>query len=191
MKLLSFGPPLLCVVLVWVLGCFLDPSRAQEPAGPAALRRGLTWQHNGQVFSLLSRGSQYRPNLRGPAGGPRSGDPVLLLSSTNDTAARGAPRVPAASGTAQLRTVTRQQPRAMTEGPETRRDGDPVPVARDDMMVGDDPYNPYKQPRYDPYYNYFDTYYRPRARSPARPGYGTRYHQNGTSVFIFIFLMTR
>ncbi|XP_013885190.1 protein-lysine 6-oxidase [Austrofundulus limnaeus] len=183
MKPVSFGPCVLVLVPVWFLGCFLDPSRAQEAAGPAALRRGLTWQHNGQVFSLLSGGAQYRPSSRGQAGGPRPGSPVLVLSSTNDTAsvARGSPRVPAASGTAQLRAMTRQRPRVLTDQPAPGRDGDPAgtPASREDMMVGDDPYNPYKQHGYDPYYNHYDSYYRPRPRAPARPGYGTRYHQNG------------
>lgn len=49
---------------------------------------------------------------------------------------------------------------------------------REDLMVGDDPYDPYKSIDGDnPYYNYYDVYERPRERS--RPGYGTRYHQYG------------
>ncbi|XP_078422842.1 protein-lysine 6-oxidase [Cetorhinus maximus] len=48
----------------------------------------------------------------------------------------------------------------------------------EDVMAGDDPYNPYKQTDDNPYYNYYDTYERPRAR-PRRPGYGTRYFQHG------------
>ncbi|KAM3874550.1 protein-lysine 6-oxidase [Diretmus argenteus] len=54
----------------------------------------------------------------------------------------------------------------------------PLP-GRGDVMVGDDPYNdPYKSTdRDNPYYNYYDVYERPRARS--RPGYGTSYHQYG------------
>lgn len=51
---------------------------------------------------------------------------------------------------------------------------------REDVMVGDDPYDPYKSIDSDnPYYNYYDVYERPRERS--RPGYGTRYHQYGKS----------
>nr|XP_046231894.1 protein-lysine 6-oxidase [Scatophagus argus] len=53
----------------------------------------------------------------------------------------------------------------------------PLP-RREDMMVGDDPYDPYKSIDGDnPYYNYYDVYERPRPR--ARPGYGTRNHQYG------------
>ncbi|XP_018526851.1 protein-lysine 6-oxidase [Lates calcarifer] len=54
----------------------------------------------------------------------------------------------------------------------------PSLVRRDDVMVGDDPYDPYKSIDGDnPYYNYYDVYERPRPRS--RPGYGTSYHQYG------------
>ncbi|TNM91908.1 hypothetical protein fugu_018920 [Takifugu bimaculatus] len=53
----------------------------------------------------------------------------------------------------------------------------PLP-RREDMMVGDDPYDPYKSTDGDnPYYNYHDVYERPRPRQ--RPGYGTRIHQYG------------
>lgn len=53
----------------------------------------------------------------------------------------------------------------------------PLP-RREDMMVGDDPYDPYKSTDGDnPYYNYYDVYEQPRPRS--RPGYGTRIHQYG------------
>ncbi|XP_056393331.1 protein-lysine 6-oxidase isoform X2 [Hyla sarda] len=48
-----------------------------------------------------------------------------------------------------------------------------------DMMQGDDPYNPYKYNDDNPYYNYYDTYDRPRSSDRQRPGYGTRYHQYG------------
>lgn len=47
-------------------------------------------------------------------------------------------------------------------------------------MVGDDPYNnPYKYSDDNPYYNYYDTYERPRPGSRYRPGYGTGYFQYG------------
>lgn len=57
----------------------------------------------------------------------------------------------------------------------------PAPVRRGDMMMGDDPYDPYKSIDGDnPYYNHYDVYERPRARS--RAGYGTRNHQYGERV---------
>ncbi|KAM6930978.1 protein-lysine 6-oxidase-like [Xenentodon cancila] len=171
MKALSFRRLVLSIAHLCFLGSFLEEAGAQEAAAADALRRGLTWQHNGQVFSILSRGSRYRPTARRQAG-PRREDPVLVLSTSNDTvlaaASRGFPRVPAASSSAQLRAVTRPPP-----------SGNSAPVNREDMMVGDDPYNPYKSHGYDPYYNYFDSYYRPRLRTQPRHGYGTSYHQNG------------
>ncbi|KAM6964858.1 protein-lysine 6-oxidase [Aplochiton taeniatus] len=53
------------------------------------------------------------------------------------------------------------------------------PHRREDMMVGDDPYNPYKSSNYYPYYNYYNSYYRPRHRAQPRHGYGTSYFQHG------------
>ncbi|XP_069348603.1 protein-lysine 6-oxidase isoform X2 [Eulemur rufifrons] len=53
------------------------------------------------------------------------------------------------------------------------------PPSRVDGMVGDDPYNPYKYTDDNPYYNYYDTYERPRPGNRYRPGYGTGYFQYG------------
>ncbi|KAI2538568.1 LOX isoform 6, partial [Pan troglodytes] len=38
-------------------------------------------------------------------------------------------------------------------------------------------YNPYKYSDDNPYYNYYDTYERPRPGGRYRPGYGTGYFQ--------------
>lgn len=79
------------------------------------------------------------------------------------------------------------------EGTQQRGQGAPQPSAAEqtqrvnstsnrarlDMMQGDDPYNPYKYSEDNPYYNYYDTYDRPRSQDRQRPGYGTRYHQYG------------
>uniref|UniRef100_A0A3P8U610 Lysyl oxidase homolog n=1 Tax=Amphiprion percula TaxID=161767 RepID=A0A3P8U610_AMPPE len=168
------------LLLFFFLFTLLDALRAQDAAGDEdALRRGLTWQHNGHVFSILSRGAQYRPSARRLSGSPRRGHPVVLLS--NDTvpaAARSSPRVPAASSSAQLRTATRQQQQQPGAGTGAGT-GESEPVRREDMMAGDDPYNPYKASNYYPYYNYYNSYYRPRPRTQTQNGYGTRYHQNG------------
>lgn len=65
-----------------------------------------------------------------------------------------------------------------TSNNETKVTVSPPVPRRDDMMVGDDPYNdPYKSSDDNPYYNHYDVYERPRQRS--RPGYGTGYHQYG------------
>ncbi|CAG09675.1 unnamed protein product, partial [Tetraodon nigroviridis] len=136
----------------------------------------LTWQHNGQVFSILSRGSRYRPSRR-HTGSSRRATPVVIVSSGNGTvpaAPRLSPRVPAASSAQQLRAMTRQH-----QQPPAGRGEDAAPVGREDMMVGDDPYNPYKASNYYPYYNYYNSYYRPRPWAHLGHGYGTRYHQYG------------
>ncbi|NP_001072611.1 protein-lysine 6-oxidase precursor [Xenopus tropicalis] len=52
-------------------------------------------------------------------------------------------------------------------------------TGRVEGMQGDDPYNPYKYSEDNPYYNYYDSYERPRTSERQRPGYGTRYFQNG------------
>ncbi|KAK1892976.1 Protein-lysine 6-oxidase [Dissostichus eleginoides] len=191
MKELSSDALLLSFTHLCFLSSFLDGARAQEAAGnDNALRRGLTWQHNGQVFSILSGGTQYRPSGRRHTGSPRRSDPVVVLSSANDTvpaasggsprvpaAAGGSPRVPVTSDTAQVRAMMRQHPRPQQQA--TGSDGDSAPVRREDMMVGDDPYNPYKNSNYYANYNYYNSYYRPRARAQHGHGYGTSYHQNG------------
>ncbi|XP_029915582.1 protein-lysine 6-oxidase [Myripristis murdjan] len=166
---------LLCLAQLCFLSSFLGRGLAQEAD---ALRQGLTWQHNGQVFRILSRGAQYQPSSRRHSGSARRENPVVVLSNNNDTvpaASRGSPRVPASSGTAQLRMAQRQRP----QRPPAESTGDSAPVRREDMMVGDDPYDPYKSSNYNPYYNYYNSYYRPRPRAQPRHGYGTSYHQNG------------
>ncbi|KAG7490642.1 hypothetical protein JOB18_039794 [Solea senegalensis] len=185
MKELSSKVFVLSLTHLCVLWSGLDEAWAQDAvAGHGSLRPGLTWQHNGQVFSILSRGAQYRPSGRRQAETQTRGDTVVVVSNgDNDTVpsaaqSRGSPRVPAASGSAQLRTMTRrwhqQQDPLPSEG-----EGASATVRREDMMVGDDPYNPYKASNYYPYYNYYNSYYRPRARSQYRHGHGTSYHQNG------------
>lgn len=177
------------LVHVFFLCSLLDWALAQDTTGDTgALQQGLTWQHNGQVFSILSRGSQYRPSRR-HTGSSRRTNPVVIVSSGNDTvptAPQLSPRVPAASSALQLRAMTRQH-----QQPPAGREADAAPVRREDMMVGDDPYNPYKASNYYPYYNYYNSYYRPRPWAHLRHGYGTRYHQYGTGkmrLFCLIYL---
>ncbi|CAJ1069645.1 protein-lysine 6-oxidase-like [Xyrichtys novacula] len=178
MKEFSLDTLLLSFAHLCFLCSFLHRAHAQEAAGNEdALRRGLTWQHNGQVFSILSRGAQYRPSLRRRVGLPRRSSPVVVVSSSNSTvpvASQSSPRVPASSSTAQLRAMTRQQnqPQQQVSG----NNADSAPGRREDTMAGDDPYNPYKASNYYPYYNYYNSYYRPRPRAHHRHGYGTSYH---------------
>ncbi|XP_078252420.1 protein-lysine 6-oxidase [Rhinoraja longicauda] len=64
------------------------------------------------------------------------------------------------------------------ESPTAQRNTSSRGIGNEDIMVGDDPYDPYKRTDDNPYYNYHDTYERPEVR-PRRPGYGTRYFQHG------------
>ncbi|XP_048786737.1 protein-lysine 6-oxidase isoform X3 [Lagopus muta] len=76
-------------------------------------------------------------------------------------------------------------PRSGGPGDESERSAGGLPApsglraGREDVMVGDDPYSPYKYTDDNPYYNYYDTYERPRQGSRYRPGYGTGYFQYG------------
>ncbi|XP_027022679.2 protein-lysine 6-oxidase isoform X1 [Tachysurus fulvidraco] len=59
---------------------------------------------------------------------------------------------------------------------------EPTHTDNGDVMMADNPYDPYKSIRndlYNPYYNYYDSYYQPRYRHRVRHGYGTRFFQNG------------
>ncbi|XP_049627359.1 LOW QUALITY PROTEIN: protein-lysine 6-oxidase [Suncus etruscus] len=137
------------------------PPRPADPAPPApgAWRQRLRWENRGQVFSLLSQGARYQPQRRrdpgtGAAAAASPRTPLLLLRD-RDRDNRTAP-------------AARPGLRARPPGP-----------ARVDGMLGDDPYNPYKYSDDNPYYNYYDTYERPRPGGRHRPGYGTGYFQYG------------
>uniref|UniRef100_A0A8C8R8U0 Lysyl oxidase homolog n=1 Tax=Pelusios castaneus TaxID=367368 RepID=A0A8C8R8U0_9SAUR len=170
-----------------------------SPPPPAAWRQRIQWENNGQVFSLLSLASQYQPPRRRQA----AASPILLLRN-NATAPRGAAAAAAGAGVA---TVTSrgsgarhwfqagyQSPPGSTAGQRSQETtsgsaGSPpagalpplsnLRAGREDGMAGDDPYNPYKYTDDNPYYNYYDTYERPRQGSRYRPGYGTGYFQYG------------
>ncbi|XP_028847204.1 protein-lysine 6-oxidase [Denticeps clupeoides] len=137
---------------------------AAQSARPAGhLGRTFRWQHNGKVFSLLSRASEYQPP-RARAAAVASGEPPR-----SPPPASGAPGRAGAPG---------WMPGRAGGAPGDAGNGTSRP-ASGDVMVGDDPYNPYKSTDPDnPYYNYYDTYERPRRRQ-QRPGYGTRYFQHG------------
>ncbi|XP_053158559.1 protein-lysine 6-oxidase isoform X2 [Hemicordylus capensis] len=228
MRLLSRPPVLLglaqlqaCVYwscLLWLPAGGLPQRNPPPPPPPAVWRQRIQWENNGQVYSLLSVGSQYQPPLPRHSQEPAQGGHVLLLRG-NGTSPRRAPQQAAPAvdrGTAAAATTTRrpeaqhwfqagyQQPASHggQRGPRTQAGGNsqvrtprpesapsrsgnrnsPPPLSnlrREDGMVGDDPYNPYKYTDDNPYYNYYDTYERPRQNSPYRPGYGTGYFQYG------------
>ncbi|KAM6469146.1 protein-lysine 6-oxidase isoform 2-T2 [Liasis olivaceus] len=201
--------------LLWLPAGGLPP-RNPPPPPPAMWRQRIQWENKGQVYSLLSVGSQYQPARRRHSQEPAQSGHVLLLRG-NATSPRRAPGSAAGGGASATRKPEAQywfqagyqQPssRNGTDGgrraeggasSQDRGQGSPVESAtartgngtgfslsdlqqppREDIMVGDDPYNPYKYTDDNPYYNYYDTYERPRQGSRYRPGYGTGYFQYG------------
>ncbi|CAN9504913.1 unnamed protein product [Ophioblennius macclurei] len=193
----------LCVFILQVAQSQRNPG---EQRAAAALRQTLQWSHNGKVFSILSQGSQYQPARR--RGAPQEQVQPRPLTIIRDAAAEDARSQPAGErqqqGEQQQQQQQPSQPQSIPQplhrllrgqqhhhreraGTQTsRRVNDtqekvtvsPPPARREDMMVGDDPRDPYKSIDHDnPYYNHYDVYDRPRQR--GRPGYGTRYHQYG------------
>lgn len=119
------------------------------------------------MFSLRSRGAQYRPPRARTShnNNNNNNNAVMVSANATDSAHR---RVPVSSSSAQLRVAAGR-----------RREQEPEQFANPDAMAGDDPYNPYKASNYYPWYNYYNSYYRPRPRASPRHGYGTGYHQHG------------
>ncbi|XP_044513537.1 protein-lysine 6-oxidase isoform X3 [Gracilinanus agilis] len=196
------------------LGCVFQVACQQprrDPPPPAFWRQKIQWENNGQVFSLLSLGSEYQPPRRRDSATHSSATssassslpqtPVLLLRN-NSTSPRSRPQ-PSVGAQVHDSTNSRRQPEArhwFQAGyqPSGQRyqggsseDGSRTPASsrptlsnlrapsRIDGMMSDDPYNPYKYSDDNPYYNYYDTYERPRPGSRNRPGYGTGYFQYG------------
>ncbi|KAK2819089.1 hypothetical protein Q5P01_024650 [Channa striata] len=207
MALRILGAPFYAYACVFLLVFILQAAQSQTNPGTqqqqnqrAALRQTLQWSHNGKVFSILSQGSEYQPpRRRGASQEQVQARPVTIIRDGNarhpDTQSQ-----PAAQQQQQplrpippplQRLVRGQQHHQNRPGERTGAQrshrvnetqegatGRPPLPRSDDVMVGDDPYDPYKSTDSDnPYYNYYDVYERPRPRS--RPGYGTRYHQYG------------
>lgn len=182
-----------------------NPGTQQDRNPRAALRQTLQWSHNGKVFSILSHGSEYQaPRRRGAAQEQVQARPLTIIRdgdvrhpdtqsqpAAQQDSSRSPPRGLPPPLQRLVRGHARRQQNRTRPGERAgtqRRNGvneteeklsvSPPPPSRGDMMVGDDPYDPYKSIDSDnPYYNYYDVYDRPRPRS--RPGYGTSYHQYG------------
>ncbi|NXI44870.1 LYOX oxidase, partial [Galbula dea] len=214
---MRFSPPRLllaqlhvCIYwsCLWPAGCQQHPPpRHDPPPPPAAWRQRIQWENNGQVYSLLSLGSQYQPPRRRQAA-EAAGSPILLLRNNGTLPRRATARTAATAAQPQPTTGSqgssgarhwfqagyhapsgdraaagqRSQGAATAAAAGAARSGSSgasFRPGREDVMVGDDPYNPYKYTDDNPYYNYYDTYERPRQGSRYRPGYGTGYFQYG------------
>ncbi|TRY68043.1 hypothetical protein DNTS_003629 [Danionella cerebrum] len=181
-------------VLIYTIVClfsFLIQTGETQRPGAASLRQTIQWQHNGKFFSILSQGSEYQPPLKRHGNNEQAAPRPIAVVRNDDAAprpdgstsavrpsqSRATAHVP--SGVANHRPAgERARGSNHTELLRTPVNGTNATAREDEAMVGDDPYNPYKSTDPDnPYYNYYDTYERPR---PAqRPGYGTRYFQYG------------
>lgn len=207
MGLRVFGTPLYAYFWVYLFVFTLQAAQSQRNPGTqqgndqrGALRQTLQWSHNGKIFSILSQGSEYQPARRRGATQEQVQERPVTIIRDADTqrqpVAQQQPPRPASNPQGQRslplpiqRLVRGQEHRQHHQVRPGERTGtqrsrgvndtqEQVDVRREDMMVGDDPYDPYKSIDTDnPYYNYYDVYERPRER--ARPGYGTRYHQYG------------
>lgn len=182
--------------------CILQTIIAQSNSGPRvatgrSIRPHLRWENNGRVFSLFSQGSQYVPSgVRARESGPHS--PVVVISDNNDTSealstssihaqtqkSPSSPRRPLVRTQGFNREATRSiSPHGPGQGDrETLGDTERSTTAREDTMVGDDPYDPYKSLT-NPYYNFYDAYFRPRPRTPEVESRGTNYVQHGNIFF--------
>lgn len=193
MGLHIFGAPLCAYACVCLFVSLLqaahsqtDTSSARRSPQSAPLRQTLQWSHNGQLFSILSHGSEYQPaRRRGAAHEQVHSRPVTIIRDEASQQQQQQPPQqrprPASNGLpVPLQRLLRGHARRNGTSNETQHKAtvSPSPLRREDMMVGDDPYDPYKSIDYEnPYYNHYDVYEQPRRR--PRPGYGTRYHQYG------------
>ncbi|CAK6959398.1 protein-lysine 6-oxidase [Scomber scombrus] len=196
----------LCVFILQTAQSQRNPGNPQGNNQRAALRQTLQWSHNGKIFSILSQGSEYQPPRR--RGAPQEqvqARPVTIIRDADARHPDTSSQPPIQQRQQPPRTASNPLPPALQrlvrghenrhhhhdqpgEGTETQSSRanetqekvtvSPSLPRREDMMVGDDPYDPYKSIDTDnPYYNSYDVYERPRPRQ--RPGYGTRYHQYG------------
>lgn len=203
---LLLGPLQLCTILRCAPPATGQQQPPREPPAPSAWSQRIQWENNGQVFSLLSLGSQYQPQRRrdpsatapgaanSAAQQPRT--PILLLRNNRTAGTRARTAASSGATTGRPRPAARHwfqagysssgareagASRAINRTTQAERPAlsNLRPPSRVDGMVGDDPYNPYKYSDDNPYYNYYDTYERPRPGSRYRPGYGTGYFQYG------------
>nr|XP_046225920.1 protein-lysine 6-oxidase-like [Oncorhynchus gorbuscha] len=196
-------------LLIWILQTVQSqrhpPETRQVNNQVPGIRQTIQWAHNGNVFSLLSHGSEYRPPKQKGANKEQERPVTIIrdgeankpsdssrpsLSSTHTVSRAGArprwlppqvPKPPRGQGHQHQDVHPSGHAETKANGTTNGTQDKPSPSPRrEDVMAGDDPYNPYKTSDSDsdnPYYNYYDVYESPRRRE--RPGYGTRYHQNG------------
>uniref|UniRef100_A0A674P0R4 Lysyl oxidase homolog n=1 Tax=Takifugu rubripes TaxID=31033 RepID=A0A674P0R4_TAKRU len=164
----------------------------RRAAGP--WRHRFQWENNGQVYSLLSTGSEYQAPVRSrnqprvyvssrkrddPGTSQLWTDPSADLGTSpahgQDEAQIRHPGGSEAAGHPGARRIRTEQPSSNNaSGVDSRQ---PAPEERSVNMVNDDPRSPFKNHRNSVLYNMYPA--SSRTRHPPSLGYGTRYFQNG------------
>lgn len=122
-----------------------------------ASRLAIRWPGKGRVYNLLSHGSEYLPLRR--RGNVDAIRPPIVIRESNET-------VPSRPGAHKSDSGPAHTGATQTDNR--------------DVMMADNPYDPYKSIRNELYNPYrYDSYYQPRYRNRVRPGYGTRSFQYG------------
>ncbi|XP_037312983.2 protein-lysine 6-oxidase-like [Pungitius pungitius] len=151
----------------------------QRAAGP--WRHRIQWENNGQVYSLVSTGSEYiaPAQSRGQSRLYVAGRREITRSQMPEAHRRATIDRPASTESRQMRTDHSAGTRSASSVRGARQHDDSNGNGED--MVNDDPRNPFKNHVNSVFYNSYPARGRSvaRTRRPSGAGYGTRYFQNG------------
>uniref|UniRef100_H3C3I8 Lysyl oxidase homolog n=1 Tax=Tetraodon nigroviridis TaxID=99883 RepID=H3C3I8_TETNG len=167
----------------------------QRAVGP--WRHRFQWENNGQVYSLLSTGSEYQAPVRSRnqqrvyvSSRNRDGTGARQLRTSQellrrtDGMRRGPDSCPdpgaeqkAAGYPGARRLSTEQSSSNHTPALGNFTDAPNEAVSHEENMINDEPRNPFKTHRNSVFYNPYPS--TGRAHRPPGLGYGTRYFQNG------------
>uniref|UniRef100_A0A3P9LRE5 Lysyl oxidase homolog n=1 Tax=Oryzias latipes TaxID=8090 RepID=A0A3P9LRE5_ORYLA len=174
------------LLVIWYFfhGLLSLTSGQQRTAGP--WRHHIQWENNGQVYSLMSTGSEFQSPVRSKI------PPRVFLSSRMPSS--DIPGMRGGDGQPESRTRTDHTVAgplapeggyaAVSAGSAGPREPEPLqgPPAHFPDMMNDDPRSPFKSHRNSVFYNLYPSRGRSGARAlrpPGAGGYGTRYFQNG------------
>uniref|UniRef100_A0A8C7ZD86 Lysyl oxidase homolog n=1 Tax=Oryzias sinensis TaxID=183150 RepID=A0A8C7ZD86_9TELE len=190
----------LSLLVIWYFfhGLLSLTSGQQRTAGP--WRHRIQWENNGQVYSLMSTGSEFQSPVRsripprvflssrmpssdipGTRGG--GGQPESRTRTDHTMAGPLAPEggyAAVSAGSAGPREPEPLQGSVERLGTFYTESTNSLPAHFPDMM-NDDPRSPFKSHRNSVFYNLYPSRGRSGARAlrPPGAGYGTRYFQNG------------
>uniref|UniRef100_A0A674MZ65 Lysyl oxidase homolog n=1 Tax=Takifugu rubripes TaxID=31033 RepID=A0A674MZ65_TAKRU len=141
----------------------------RRAAGP--WRHRFQWENNGQVYSLLSTGSEYQAPVRS-----RNQPRVYVSTQIRHPGGSEAAGSNNASGVDATSLQPAPEERSVAPGP-FYQDPPNEALGYEENMVNDDPRSPFKNHRNSVLYNMYPA--SSRTRHPPSLGYGTRYFQNG------------